>query len=274
MRIGIEINGVLRDTVGKFTELYEKHLVGSADYESVDKKYEITFSGETDEVIEMNENLTVNSFEYKILTPVTSLDMMNHFAFPSKDELYSFMYEDYTMELFGHAPSTEMMTFNTLNDIYHNLRDMYDLMIVSDEIGRSKPSSLFFLSKFGCLLEKIFFYSEVTKNDMWNDVDILLTTNPDLLLNKPLNKIVIKYETEFNKDISSEHTIYSLSEFEDKLIKIFENVKYETIKFLLETIMTEDEIIDEKLGMNSTEASLPFKIAFNTLLFKKIINKL
>ena len=224
MRIGIEINGVLRDTVGKFTELYEKHLVGSTDYESVDKKYEITFSGETDEVIEMNENLTVNSFEYKILTPVTSLDMMNHFAFPSKDELYSFMYEDYTMELFGHAPSTEMMTFNTLNDIYHNLRDKYDLMIVSDEIGRSKPSSLFFLSKFGCLLEKIFFYSEVTKNDMWNDVDILLTTNPDLLLNKPLNKIVIKYETEFNKDISSEHTIYSLSEFEDKLIKIFENV--------------------------------------------------
>jgi hypothetical protein len=51
-------------------------------------------------------------------------------------------------------------------------------------------------------------------------------------------------------------------------------VKYETIKFLLETIMTEDEIIDEKLGMNSTEISLPFKIAFNTLLFKKIINKL
>ena len=224
MRIGIEINGVLRDTVGKFTELYEKHLVGSTDYESVDKKYEITFSGETDEVIEINENLTVNSFEYKILTPVTSLDMMNHFAFPSKDELYSFMYEEYTMELFGHAPSTEMMTFNILNDIYHNLRDKYDLMIVSDEIGRSKPSSLFFLSKFGCLLEKVFFYSEVTKNDMWNSVDILLTANPDLLLNKPSNKIVIKYETEFNKNIESEYTIKSLSEFEDKLTKIIENV--------------------------------------------------
>jgi hypothetical protein len=134
------------------------------------------------------------------------------------------MYEEYTMELFGHAPSTEMMTFNVLNDIYHNLRDKYDLMIVSDEIGRSKPSSLFFLSKFGCLLEKVFFYSEVTKNDMWDNVDILLTANPDLLLNKPLNKIVIKYETEFNKEINSEYTIHSLSEFEDKLNKIFENV--------------------------------------------------
>jgi hypothetical protein len=60
----------------------------------------------------------------------------------------------------------------------------------------------------------------VTKNDMWNSVDILLTSNPDLLLNKPSNKIVIKYETEFNKNAESEHTIKSLSEFEDKLTKI------------------------------------------------------
>jgi hypothetical protein len=35
---------------------------------------------------------------------------------------------------------------------------------------------------------------------------------------------VIKYETEFNKNIESEYTIKSLSEFEDKLTKIIENV--------------------------------------------------
>jgi hypothetical protein len=223
-RIGIEINGVLRDTIGKFTELYEKHLVGSTEFESTDKKYEITFSGETDDLIELNEGIDSDPFEYKVLSPVTSLDMMNHFSFPSKDELYSFMYEEYTMELFGHAPSTEMLTFNILNDIYHNLRDNYNLVIVSDEIGRSKPSSLFFLSKFGCLLEKVFFYSEITKNDMWDSVDILLTANPNLLLNKPSNKIVIKYETEFNKNIKCDYTIKTLSEFEDKLKKIIENV--------------------------------------------------
>jgi hypothetical protein len=223
-KIGIEINGVLRDTIGKFTELYEKHLLDSTQYESTDRTYKITFSGETDEILDINENVDVNLFEYKILSPVTSLDLLTHFSFPSKDELYSFMYEEYTMELFGHAPSTEMMTFNLLNDIYYNLRENYELMIVSDEIGRSKPSSLFFLSKFGCLLEKIIFYSETTKNSMWDEVDILLTSNPTLLLNKPLNKIVVKYETNFNKDIESEHTITSLSEFEDKLKKILENV--------------------------------------------------
>jgi hypothetical protein len=51
-------------------------------------------------------------------------------------------------------------------------------------------------------------------------------------------------------------------------------VKYETIKFLLEIIMTENELVDEKLGMNSNEISIPFKMAFNSLLIKKIINKL
>ena len=223
-RVGIEINGVLRDTIGKFTELYEKHMIDKNHYESTDKTYQIEFSGDTEEILELNENTNDNKFEYKILSPVTSLDLENHFLFKDKDELYSFMYEDYTMELFGHAPSMEMMTFNLLNDIYYNLRDTHDLIIVSDEIGRSKPSSLFFLSKFGCLVEKIFFYSEITKNNMWNDIDILLTANPSLLLNKPSNKIVIKYTTHFNEDIESEYSISSLSEFEDKLKKIIKNV--------------------------------------------------
>ena len=223
-KIGIEINGVLRDTISKFTELYEKHLVDSHFNESTDKTYEIEFSGDTDEVIELNENVEVNNFEYKVLSPVTSLDLGSHFSFPSKDELYSFMYEEYTMELFGHAPSTEMLSFNILNDIYYNLRDSYDLMIVSDEIGRSKPSSLFFLSKFGCLVEKVFFYSEITKNNMLDEIDILLTANPDLLLNKPDNKIIIKFITDYNKNIKSEYEISSLSDLELTIKKIEENV--------------------------------------------------
>ena len=223
-KIGIEINGDLRDTISKFTELYEKHLIDSHLNESTDKTYEIEFSGDTDEVIELNENVEVNNFEYKVLSPVTSLDLGSHFSFPSKDDLYSFMYEEYTMELFGHAPSTEMLSFNLLNDIYYNLRDTYDLMIVSDEIGRSKPSSLFFLSKFGCLVEKVFFYSEITKNNMLDEVDILLTANPDLLLNKPDNKIIIKFITDYNKNIKSEYEISSLSDLELTIKKIEANV--------------------------------------------------
>jgi len=51
-------------------------------------------------------------------------------------------------------------------------------------------------------------------------------------------------------------------------------VKYEMIKNMVETILTESEIVDETMGMKSGEVSIPFKISFNSLLMKNIINKL
>lgn len=51
-------------------------------------------------------------------------------------------------------------------------------------------------------------------------------------------------------------------------------VKYEIVKSMLETILTESNEVDENLGMKITELSIPFKIAFNSLLMKQIINKI
>lgn len=217
-KIGIEINGVLRDTTTKFKQIYEKHYVTQNDDENLHSTFKLDMSGNTE------LELVDDPFKYEIISEVTSLNMLNHFTFRNDEELYTFMYEEFAMELFGHAPSTETLTFNYLNDIYYNLRETNDIIIVSDEIGKSKPSSLFFLSKFGCLIEKIFFYSNQTKNSMWDSVDILLTSNPDLLLNYPSDKIVIKFETDYNKQIESKHTIKSLSEFEDILKTIYEHV--------------------------------------------------
>ena len=213
-KIGIDINGVLRDTIEKFKQVYEKHLIDNYQDEFIGQTFDIDMSGNTEELIQSEP------FKYQILSEVDSLDLMKHFSFQNKEELYSFMFEEYTMELFGHAPSTEMTSFNTLNDLYYELRDKFDFIIVSDEIGKSKPASLFFLSKFGCLIEQVFFYCEITKNNMWNNVDILLTANPNLLLEKPENKIVVKYNTNYNKQIKSDYEINSLSEFNETLKKI------------------------------------------------------
>jgi hypothetical protein len=50
-------------------------------------------------------------------------------------------------------------------------------------------------------------------------------------------------------------------------------IKFEMVKMLLDTVLTEQEIVDEKLGMKSnSNVSIPFKIAFNSLLNKKLIN--
>jgi len=218
MKIGIDVNGVLRDTILKFDLVYQKNLIEKKDEEFLGQTFELDLSGNTS-LIESEES----NFEYKKISEVTSLNLQNHYSFQSDEELFSFLYEDFAMEIFGHSPSTEMTTFNVLNDIYFEFRDEFELTIVSNEIGKSKPSTLFFLSKFGCLLEKVIFYSESTKNNMWNEVDILLTSNPELLLDKPENKIVVKYNTNYNKQIESKYEITSISEFSE-IIKKIKNV--------------------------------------------------
>jgi len=197
MRIAIEINGVLRNTLDKIQQTYQKYMIDKT--EGIEEE---------------------DSIVREIKLPINSLELRNHFTFINDEELYSFLYEDFPMEIFGHSQSTEYQTFNDLNDIYVNLRDNHDLLIVSDEMGRSKPASLFFLSKFGCQVEKVKFYSNLTINSMWDEIDVLLTSNPALLLEHPADKILIKYQTEYNKHIETTHSITNLKEFEFELTKI------------------------------------------------------
>jgi hypothetical protein len=49
-------------------------------------------------------------------------------------------------------------------------------------------------------------------------------------------------------------------------------VKYELIKLMLDVIFSEMDMGDNKLGLKSSEISIPFRLAFNSLLNKNIIN--
>jgi hypothetical protein len=52
-------------------------------------------------------------------------------------------------------------------------------------------------------------------------------------------------------------------------------VKYEMVKLLTDVVLTESDDIDEKMGSKAgSNLSLPFKLAWNTLLMHKIINHL
>jgi hypothetical protein len=55
MRIGIEINGVLRDTIGKITQLYEKHMIEEKDD---NKTFDVDISGNTEELVYL-KNLNI-----------------------------------------------------------------------------------------------------------------------------------------------------------------------------------------------------------------------
>jgi len=193
MKIGIEINGVLRDTLKKIQEVYQKWYIDNP-------------------FLEEEQDI-----ERKVISDVTTMDIMEHLVFKDKDELYNFLYKEFTMEIFGHAGSVEMSSMIELNDFYLDFRDKFEIWIISDEISKSKPASLFFLSKFGCLVENIKFYSDITLGSMWDTVDILVTANPKLLLDYPENKTLIKFKTTYNSDIKTKEEISSFAELKNKI---------------------------------------------------------
>jgi hypothetical protein len=52
-------------------------------------------------------------------------------------------------------------------------------------------------------------------------------------------------------------------------------VKFELVKTMIDVLMTENEEVDENLGLKGTlNLSMPFKLAFNTLLVHGILKTL
>jgi hypothetical protein len=196
MKIAFDVNGVLRDTFGKMEQVYQKFMID--DY--------IKEEGEED-------------FEYKLNLPVTSYNLLDHFIFKEKDDLYQFLYVDYPMNIFGHAPSISANTFNVMNEIYEELRDEHDIYIISEEIQKSKPSTLFFLSKYGVLVENIIFYSKFTEEEVLKNFDVIVTANPELI-EKNIDLKIVKYKTTYNENFSSEYEIETLSEFKELYEKL------------------------------------------------------
>jgi len=51
-------------------------------------------------------------------------------------------------------------------------------------------------------------------------------------------------------------------------------IKYDMVRILVETLVVENEEVDESMGLKNSDSSIPFKLAFNTLMYKKLINKI
>lgn len=196
MKIAFEVNGVLRNTFGKAEEVYQKFFID--DY----------VKGEEEE-----------EFEFKLNLPITSTTLSNHFVFQDEERLMEFFYVDFPMNIFGHSQSTENSTFHDLNDIYKDLRDDHELVIISNEIEKSKPATLFFLSKFGCMFEKIIFYNQFTEDEVLSEFDLIISAQPQIL-DKEHNYKTVKYKTTYNESVDSDFEIETLKEFKDLYEKL------------------------------------------------------
>jgi hypothetical protein len=186
--IGISINEVVRDFIGQLTYTYNKYYP-----------------------------------DFKIEeTELTNFDFLNSLsAFKDAKEMNTFIYSESAMEIFAHADVKSEALKIHLNSFIRDLKDFYDidLTVVTREVDKSIPSTLFFLSKLGCRATNIKF---VPGNvDEWDGIDILITANPIALDNKPDGKISVKVKSPYNSESTGTYEVNDIMELitNDDLIK-------------------------------------------------------
>lgn len=193
MKIGITLNEVLRSYLSQLFYTYDKY-VGDIDLKESD---------------------------------ITNFNLHEFFKFEDINKFNSFLYLEAPLEIFGHAGETSDGLMNHFNEFLLNMEfdGEHQIELVSREVNKSIPSTLFFLSKTSCRAENIRFVKSY--QDKWNGLDVLITANPLVLECKPKDKISVKVNCPYNKDVKADYEIDSILEFfkdEDLRSKILNKI--------------------------------------------------
>tara|TARA_R110000803_G_scaffold25801_1_gene61573 strand:- start:9697 stop:10266 length:570 start_codon:yes stop_codon:yes gene_type:complete len=153
MKIGIGINGSMRNLLGKVKSVYEKYY---------DKKVE----GE-----------------------LTYDNLVELLGFEGSSELGEFLYVEAPMEIFGHAKESEGNIVRELNTLQSDNREL-EFTILSDDISRAIPATHWFLAKYGSQIKNIKFYSGDNVDNLWDYFDLIFTDDKSIFNCKPENKLL------------------------------------------------------------------------------------
>ena len=197
MEIFISIDGVIRNTIQKFDYHYnDAYLADDVKLES--------------------------NFEYGIIEPIQNDNLLNSYKFESKAESDYFLFIEYPIEIFGHAGLSYSTTFSDLHKIIYENPNHNFTLIGLDELGKAKPATLFFLSKNGFLGNNIkFIKSDEIKNN-WDNCDVWITDNKNILDLCPEDKEVIKFNTTYNQHFTNKKEISKLTEIQEPWLNSLE----------------------------------------------------
>lgn len=183
MKIGIDLNDVVRAYTFQFAAYYKKAIDRTFDVDEVD---------------------------------VWTNDLKEVFPFKDKRTFLEFVYQDYPYELYGSAATTSKGLSSRFSDWcreIENMDEVPDLCIVSTgEYDKTIGSTHFFLNKLASKVRETHLLFKV--DDVWDKCDVLITANPDLLELKPEGKVSVKIDTSYNIESKSD---FEFNEFIDFL---------------------------------------------------------
>jgi len=231
MEIFVSIDGVLRNTIQKFDYHY--------------KDYYLNTDSETEETF----NYGVNE------DPISIQNLLNTYRFQSVDEFNKFLYFEFPIEIYGHAGLSYNQTATDFNKLVFENPQVNFTLIGLSEKGKSKPASLFFLSKNGIMCDNITFSSPEKIEELWKKCDVWITDDIHVINNCPKNKLSIKFNTFYNNHFTNKQQINKLSEIKTEWLKYSEK---NIISTLTRSLKNVKQVIKSKMKMEKRHSKLTF----------------
>ncbi|MFW6272376.1 MAG: hypothetical protein ACOC2U_01185 [bacterium] len=215
-RIGIDINEVLRAQWLQFDRFYAQEFGEEGIPEGDPYVWDFFKNYKFEDVVEKSKELrepeempdNINPLDYQLdENGETPADI---FLFKKEKEekltakqVYNrFMYEDYLFEIHGTATPMYRGMDLDVNNFLEKYQNNVDFIVMGVENKFSIPPTLFFLSKITSRFRKYEFFDKNV--DMWNDIDVLITSDPELIaLGAPWGKKIIKVLRPYNKHIQT-----------------------------------------------------------------------
>lgn len=172
IRIGIELDHVIRNINKQIAKYYQQDYDDSIDLDELDYKDDL---------------------------------LHTLCKFKNEKELKEFVYENYPLEIFGHAPQMSMTLSRDLNFWIKSLtnQEEYDVEVFFyslKEFDITIQSTYFFLSKIGSRVRKVYFPKSIDELSEYGDV--FITANSDVV--GQVGKPTILIRMNFNKDAENQ----------------------------------------------------------------------
>lgn len=197
MEIYISIDGVLRNLLQKFDYHY--------------KDFYLTAETEVEE-----------EFNYSINYPVFNDNLRNYYNFQSQEEFENFLFVEFPIEIYGHSGISYPNVITQVNKLIYENKEHNFTIVGLNELGKAKPSTLFFLSKNGFLGNNIKFIKSNDIESEWKKCDYWITDEKTIIDKCPSDKISVKFNTPYNQYFTTNKEISKLNEIEEPWLKSLE----------------------------------------------------
>lgn len=220
MKVGVSIDGVLRDFLGQIEETHKKYFFEEDKDPIKVKDYDLNkwviFPEEEVKQAEVEFDLGFNEDNFLESGENTEIVKVS-----KKTTLEEFLYEKCTVEIFGYAEEVISSAVETLNQLILN-NPRHEFILISREGGMAIPSTLFFLAKTKSICANIKFVTEYSK--VWDYVDVMITDHPKILNSKTENKLSVIIDKPYNQEIKQTGVrIKTIKELDERVLDNLES---------------------------------------------------